>query len=174
LVRASSDGECDTHEDSIDGHEGGERRSALRRERDGGGVSVTGPEDRQPAQTLTGRVLIVDDDPTVGLMLSEVLSIMGYSVKHAATGEDALDDVMTFEPDAVLLDLVLPGMTGGEVLDVLRQRHPHVRVVIITGNREQLTGVLGRGAVAYLTKPFSVQSVQETLRVALGRKARNG
>ena len=93
---------------------------------------------------------------------------MGYAVKASLSGEDALDEVLTFEPDVVLLDLTLPGITGGEVLDALRQTHPRIPVIAMTGDPQRATGIVARGAVAYLAKPFSVQTVRQAIRAALG------
>lgn len=128
-------------------------------------LSPTGNSDRASG---AARVLVVDDDAQVASLLRELLSTMGYAVKASLSGEDALDEVLTFEPDVVLLDLTLPGITGGEVLDALRQTHPRIPVIAMTGDPQRATGIVARGAVAYLAKPFSVQTVRQAIRAALG------
>src|SRR5687767_2916958 len=66
-----------------------------------------------------GRVLVVDDEPHVALTLHDVLVSCGYHVRVAATGQEALSLLSTFEPDMILLDLGLPGMRGEAVLEQL-------------------------------------------------------
>jgi CheY-like chemotaxis protein len=113
------------------------------------------------------RVLVVDDQPSVTSLLRELLTPLGYTVKTAATGEEALDDVETFEPDVVLLDLTLPGMPGAQVLDTLRQTHPEIRIVAMTGDPHLGADSIGRGAVTCLRKPFGMQTVKDVLRELL-------
>lgn len=118
-------------------------------------------------ETPAGRVLVVDDDPEVAYLLRELFSSMGYTVAVALTGEDGLAQVATFQPDTVLLDLTLPGMTGAEVLDAIRASYPGIPVLAMTGDPHRAAGIVARGAVGYVPKPFSVPSVREAVRVAL-------
>jgi CheY-like chemotaxis protein len=83
-----------------------------------------------------GRVLVVDDEPQVGAMLRDVLGELGYIVKVAVRGTEALKLVPVFEPDVVLLDLMMPEMSGVEVLDHLRRDRPTLRVVMLTANED--------------------------------------
>ena len=71
-----------------------------------------------------GRVLVVEDEPRVGAMLREVLVELGYIVKVAVRGAEALQLVPVFEPDVVLLDLIMPGMSGVEVPAPRPSDHP--------------------------------------------------
>ena len=112
-----------------------------------------------------GRVLVVEDQSSVATLLNDLLGKLGYTVKIAMTGEEGLNHVATFQPDVVVLDLTLPGMMGGEVLDRLRQTDPQIAVVAMTGDPDRAKGILERGAVAYLAKPFNLA----TLRQVLGR-----
>jgi DNA-binding response OmpR family regulator len=116
-----------------------------------------------------GRVLVVDDDPNVGDMLQDLLVDLGYVVKHALDGTAALRLVPVFEPDVVLLDLQLPGMSGGEVLDRLRRDHPTVPVIIVTGNDdvEVARRTLRGGAFDYLSKPFTVEVLARVVAAAI-------
>jgi DNA-binding response OmpR family regulator len=116
-----------------------------------------------------GRVLVVDDDPNVGDMLQDLLVEAGYVVKHALDGTEALRLVPVFEPDVVLLDLQLPGMSGVEVLDRLRRDHPTVPVIIVTGNDdvEVARRMLRGGAFDYLSKPFTVEVLARVVAAAI-------
>ena len=115
-----------------------------------------------------GRILVVDDQAPITELLHELLGTLGYTVKVAMTGEEGLDHVATFQPDVVVLDLSLPGMMGAEVLDHLRQTHPHIAVIAMTGNPERAKGILERGAVAYLAKPFDLATLRQVVGRVLG------
>ena len=116
-----------------------------------------------------GRVLVVDDDPNVVEMLQDLLVDVGYLVKHALDGTEALRLVPVFEPDVVLLDLQLPGISGIEVLDRLRRDHPTVPVIIVTGNDdvEVARRTLRGGAFDYLSKPFTVEVLARVVAAAI-------
>jgi CheY-like chemotaxis protein len=117
-----------------------------------------------------GRVLVVDDEPAVGATLREVLVELGYIVKLAVRGAEALKLVPVFEPDVVLLDLQMPAMSEVEVLDHLRRDHPTLRVVILTGNEdvEVVRATLRAGAFDYLSKPFSIDVLARVVAAAVG------
>ncbi len=117
-----------------------------------------------------GRVLVVDDEPAVGATLRDVLVELGYIVKLAVRGAEALQLVPVFEPDVVLLDLQMPEMSGVEVLDHLRRDRPTLRVVILTGNEdvEVARATLRAGAFDYLSKPFSIDVLARVVAAAVG------
>ena len=104
-----------------------------------------------------GHLLVVDDDPANRDMLSRRLARRGYDVVCAASGPEALACVERQTFDAVLLDLMMPEMSGLEVLDILRQTYPPLvlPVVMITARdrSEDVVEALGRGATDYITKP---------------------
>lgn len=116
-----------------------------------------------------GRVLVVDDEPAVGATLRDVLVELGYIVKLAVRGAEALQLVPVFEPDVVLLDLQMPEMSGVEVLDHLRRDRPTLRVVILTGNEdvEVARATLRAGAFDYLSKPFSIDVLARVVAAAV-------
>src|SRR5215207_11554791 len=103
-----------------------------------------------PKPERSRRVLVVEDEAPICGLLNELLGRLGFGVKIANTGEQGIDDVATFQPDVVLLDLTLPDMTGAAVLDRVRQTHPHIAVVAMTGNPNLASGIIERGAVACL------------------------
>jgi DNA-binding response OmpR family regulator len=121
-----------------------------------------------------GRVLVVDDEPHVALTLHDVLVSCGYHVRVAATGQEALSLLSTFEPDMIFLDLGLPGMRGEAVLEQLVRERPDVPVVIVSGNTdtERARATLARGAFDYIAKPFQVDVLERVAAAALARRGR--
>ena len=107
-------------------------------------------------------------------MLRDVLTELSYAVKHAVGGAEALKLVPVFEPDLVLLDLQMPGMSGVEVLDHLRREHPQLPVVILSGNQdvEPMRRALGNGAFDYIQKPFDITVLARVVAAAIGSVSR--
>jgi DNA-binding response OmpR family regulator len=115
------------------------------------------------------RVLVVDDEPQVAAMLSDVLTSLGYAVRVAGTGRDGISLVPEFRPDVVLLDLALPDLPGDLVLECLRASDPHIPVVIVTANTDPALGryTLARGAFDYVEKRFAVRRLAHVVEAAL-------
>jgi two-component system phosphate regulon response regulator PhoB len=117
---------------------------------------------------MSHRILVVDDEPDITALVAYHLARAGYRVSTAANGQDALKAARDERPDVVVLDLMLPGVSGLEVLRELRQRRDtsDVGVILLTARREEADRIKGLslGADDYLTKPFSPQEL--TLRVA--------
>jgi CheY-like chemotaxis protein len=90
---------------------------------------------------MSKRILIVDDEKNIRLMLDQALSVTGYEVVTAIDGEHALQKILESTPDMVLLDMKLPGIDGLEVLRRLRQSQPAVPVVMITAHGTVETAV---------------------------------
>ena len=123
----------------------------------------------------TERVLVVDDEPDITALVAYHLAKAGFRVSTAATGLDALRAVREECPSMIVLDRMLPGMSGDEVLAALRsdQATHEVPVLMLTARREEVDRVRGLalGADDYLTKPFSTQEL--VLRVgAILRRSR--
>jgi DNA-binding response OmpR family regulator len=118
------------------------------------------------------RVLVVDHDPTLSEVVHSYLDRAGLQVTRAADGVTALDVARRTRPDLVVLDLMLPGMSGLDVCRRLREVRPDVAVVMLTALGEESDRILGleTGADDYLVKPFSprelVLRVQSVLRRA--------
>jgi CheY-like chemotaxis protein len=119
-----------------------------------------------------GRVLIVDDDREVAATLRDALTDAGYAVKVAVSGPEAVGLVTVFQPDVVLLDVTMPGMSGIEVLEHLRQGHPHVPVVMVTGNRDEDAArrTLVRGAFDYVPKPVELDVLERIVGAAVASR----
>ncbi len=108
---------------------------------------------------MTRRVLVVDDEPDITALVAYHLAKAGYRVSTAANGPDALRAAREERPDVVVLDLMLPGASGYEVLQELRRLEEtrQVGVILLTSRREEADRIRGLslGADDYLPKPFS-------------------
>jgi two-component system, OmpR family, response regulator len=135
----------------------------------------------QPAGTATAqvsgaapgqvRVLVVDDEPSLAELLSSVLRHEGWQVRAAGDGASAVRTAREFEPDAVVLDVMLPDFDGLEVLRRIRASMPGVCVLFLTardGVQDRISGITA-GGDDYVTKPFSLEEVLARLRGLLRR-----
>jgi two-component system response regulator ResD len=104
-----------------------------------------------------GRVLVVDDEPTITEIVSRYLERAGYRTSVAASGDQALASAARTPPDLVILDLMLPGTGGLEVMRRLRERPEPPGVILLTAKGEESDRVVGLrlGADDYVVKPFS-------------------
>jgi two-component system, OmpR family, response regulator len=117
------------------------------------------------------RVLVVDDEPTLAEVLASVLRYEGWDVRTAADGRSAVREARDFEPDAVILDIMLPDFDGLEVLRRIRAVRPHVCVLFLTAKdavEDRIAGITA-GGDDYVTKPFSLEEVLARLRGLLRR-----
>jgi two-component system KDP operon response regulator KdpE len=118
------------------------------------------------------RVLIVDDEPQIRRALQTALAGHGYDVAVAADGDTAMTLVGAHPPDAIVLDLVMPGMDGFAVLRELRT-WSEVPVIVLSarGQEQDKVSALDLGADDYLTKPFGMAELLARVRVVLRRRA---
>lgn len=121
-------------------------------------------------------ILIVDDEPDIVDLLQEHLSDEGYATLAAATGTEAVLLARREQPDLILLDVMMPGMTGFEVCNVL-QDAPQTRaipVIFLTAVTEMPRKVMGlrMGGQDYVTKPFDLRELSARVEVALRTGAR--
>jgi len=124
------------------------------------------------APAVDARVLVVDDEPPLLRALATNLRARGYTVDVAPTGEEALTLAARHRPDAVVLDLGLPGISGIEVIEGLRG-WTAVPVIILSarGAERDKVAALDAGADDYVTKPFGMDELLARLRAALRRNA---
>jgi len=122
------------------------------------------------------RVLVVEDERDIALGVRANLEIEGYEVTVAHTGEDGLTAAMADRPDLAILDVMLPRMTGFEVLEKLRVYYPDLPVIILSARAEELDRVRGfrSGADDYVTKPFGVMELMLRVRAVLRRTSPSG
>jgi CheY-like chemotaxis protein len=111
------------------------------------------------------RVLIVDDDTRLVFVMQEVLGDAGYETKVAADGHAAIQRLSTFTPDVIVLDLMMPHMTGYDVLEWLKRNKLAIPVVVAT--TEDDSKALELGAAVKLTKPFTLEQLLDGVAVAL-------
>jgi two-component system, OmpR family, alkaline phosphatase synthesis response regulator PhoP len=120
---------------------------------------------------LSYKILVVDDEPNIVLPLQFLMEQNNYQVDVAASGEEAIEKLMQFEPDLVLLDIMLPGIDGYEVCEIMRldEKWKKTKIIFLTARGRDIDIAKGLvlGADAYITKPFSnsevVQKVKELL-----------
>ncbi len=130
---------------------------------------------RQPLPASGDRILVVDDEPDIVALVAYHLARAGYRVSTAANGVDALRSATAERPALIVLDLMLPGLSGYEVVDQLRAdpATKDIAVLMLTARKEEQDRIKGLllGADDYLTKPFSPQEL--VLRVgAILRRTR--
>ena len=111
-------------------------------------------------------ILIVDDEPQVAEVLARSLAREGHSAKIAHSGEEALQVLGNSEPDALFLDVSMPGMNGLDVLNQVKRLRPSLPVVVITGHatEDELEAVRKLGAVDVIAKPAPLSHYQQALR----------
>ncbi len=123
---------------------------------------------------MTKEILIVDDEPNLVVPIQFLMKQQGSKVMIAERGEDALDLIYQYKPDLVLLDILLPGIDGYEVCEIIRlnPNYRNVKIIFLTakGREVEIAKGLALGADAYITKPFSntelVATVKELLEKA--------
>jgi two-component system, OmpR family, response regulator len=119
------------------------------------------------------RLLVVDDEPNILELLSASLRFAGFDVATATNGNDALRVAASYQPDLVVLDVMMPGLDGFEVVRRLRQEEQRVPVLFLTakdGTEDKIAG-LTLGGDDYITKPFSLEEVIARIRAVLRRLA---
>ncbi len=122
-----------------------------------------------PTSETHSKVLVVDDDPMVAALCEKTLSEKGYEVVTAATGEEALGQLAGQQFDAAIVDLVLPGIGGMEVVAAAHQADPQTVVIIITGyaSLDSAIDAIHHGVFDYLRKPIDPQQLVDTLQRGL-------
>ena len=119
------------------------------------------------------RVLLVDDEEEFTRALAERMAARGLRVETAPDGEAALARAATKSFDAILLDLSMPGLDGIETLRRLRERHPEIQVILLTGHATVKTSVeaMRLGAVDFVEKPANLDELLARIGEASARKA---
>jgi CheY-like chemotaxis protein len=113
-----------------------------------------------------GRVMVVDDGRHVLELLRDFLTGEGYEVAPFATGAEALDAVPIFQPDVILVDMLMPGLSGRDVLDALRRDRVTVPVILLSGASLDVE----EGFLQVLVKPFDLGTLAEVVAAALNHR----
>ncbi len=116
------------------------------------------------------KILVIDDEPSIQNLVTAYLKAEGYDFLSATDGIVGLKAARTFKPDVIVLDIMLPGMDGIELLANLR-RDSNVYVILLTARSEETDKIVGLsvGADDYLTKPFSPRELVARIKAALRR-----
>jgi DNA-binding response OmpR family regulator len=121
-------------------------------------------------------ILVIDDEPNIVMGLRDALEFEGFKVAAAGTGRDGIALARTENPDAVILDLMLPDMNGYAVCEELRRWSAFVPIIMLTARSLETDKIRGLdvGADDYVTKPFSVNELIARIRAIFRRAARGG
>ena len=125
-------------------------------------------------KTVEEYILIVEDDNDINQMLKDLLTAHHYSIKQAFSGTEALMHIENQQPIGIILDLMLPGMSGEDLLKQIKEHYPDIVVLVASAKEEIKTKVelLRAGADDYLVKPFDTEELLARLEVVLRRNGK--
>jgi DNA-binding response OmpR family regulator len=129
-----------------------------------------------PAEAQVGkraRILIVEDEPAMVAGLRDNFEYEGYEVISAVDGVEGLDRALSEKPDLVVLDVMMPRMSGLDVCKQLKLKQPSVPIIMLTARGQEIDKVVGLelGADDYVTKPFSIRELMARVKAVLRRAA---
>ena len=115
------------------------------------------------------KALLVDDEEEFVTTLAERLELRGIQARTALNGEDALQMIETDPPRVVILDIMMPGLGGFEVLRRIKAQHPQISVILLTGRGSTKEGIKGiqLGAFDYLMKPINIEELIKKMQEAI-------
>ena len=117
---------------------------------------------------MTQKILIVDDEPNIVVPLQFLMERNGYETVVAQSGEEALEAISKEKPDLVLLDIMLPGIDGFEVCEIvkLNPEWKHIKIIFLTAKGRDVDIAKGMvlGADEYIAKPFSNKQIVESIK----------
>jgi len=138
-------------------------------------TTAPAPAHRRALTSMSKRILVVEDEPTIRETLRYNLVKEGYLVSEASTGSEALNEARRVRPDLILLDLMLPELSGLEVCRILRQEMS-TPILMLTAKGTEVDKVVGLqiGADDYVTKPFSLSELLARITALLRRADMSG
>lgn len=115
---------------------------------------------------MSGKILIVDDQYGIRILLNEVFQKEGYQTFQAGNGQDALSILKEHKPDLVLLDMKIPGMDGIEILKRMKAKEESIQVIIMTayGELDLIQKAKDLGALSHFAKPFDIDEIRDAVR----------
>jgi DNA-binding response OmpR family regulator len=115
------------------------------------------------------KILLVDDEEEFVITLAERLELRGLQARAALNGEAALKMIEADTPEIVILDVMMPGIGGFEVLRRIKKQHPQLPVILLTGRGSEKEGVKGMqlGAFDYLMKPLNIEELIKKMQEAI-------
>jgi DNA-binding response OmpR family regulator len=136
-----------------------------------GSARSTPMGDADAVRETRMRILIIEDEPAMVAGLRDNFEYEGYEVISAGDGVTGLERALTDNPDLVVLDVMMPRMSGLDVCKQLKARHPKVPIIMLTARGQEIDKVVGLelGADDYVTKPFSVRELMARVKAVLRR-----
>jgi two-component system alkaline phosphatase synthesis response regulator PhoP len=127
----------------------------------------------EPSKNRKTRILIVEDEPAMVAGLRDNFEYEGYDVISAADGVDGLERALADDPDLVVLDVMMPRMSGLDVCKQLKTKKPSIPIIMLTARGQEIDKVVGLelGADDYVTKPFSIRELMARVKAVLRRSA---
>ena len=123
---------------------------------------------------MAKKILIADDEPNIVMSLEFLMENAGYEVRVAGNGEETLKALVEFQPDLVLLDVMMPKRNGYEVLQAIRENVAlqNIKIIMLSakGRDVDVEKGLGLGADAYVTKPFATRDLVAKVKEMLGEE----
>jgi len=115
------------------------------------------------------KIMVIDDEIEACEALQEYLIFKGHSVETAYNGNIALEKMKADIPDIVLLDIIIPGMSGQEILENINKKYPETKVIMVTvvNNEEEVLRSFELGACDYITKPVNFNHLDSVLNIQL-------
>lgn len=122
----------------------------------------------------SAHIMVVDDEPAARLSLAELLSLEGYEVAAAASGEEAIEMLSEGPFDLAIIDLKMPGMDGLEVVETFQEQSPETVIIMLTahGTLETAVQAMRKGAHDYLLKPANVNEIMVSVKAGLDKRRR--
>jgi CheY-like chemotaxis protein len=118
------------------------------------------PVQRTQGSSKPGRVLVIEDEESLREVIEVLVTIEGCEVKSAADGIQALDILHGWQPDLILLDLYMPGMSGREFVESYRAGSgPHAPIIVLSGTSESPQDLEALGCAGWIAKPFNVDDL---------------
>ena len=119
-------------------------------------------------------ILVIEDDPAISLGLTKNLKYEGYDVLSAQLGEKGLELAIDRQPDLIVLDIMLPNMSGFEICKTLKRNEVDIPIIILSAKDSEIDKIMGLdlGADDYITKPFSIRELIARINAVLRRKKR--
>ena len=136
-------------------------------------ISDVPPLPAEPQVGKRARILIVEDEPAMVAGLRDNFEYEGYEVISAVDGVEGLDCALSENPDLVVLDVMMPRMSGLDVCKQLKMKQPGLPIIMLTARGQEIDKVVGLelGADDYVTKPFSIRELMARVKAVLRRAA---
>jgi DNA-binding response OmpR family regulator len=121
---------------------------------------------------MAAKILLIDDEEDFSSTLAERLSIRGFEVKYVLDGESGLVELEQWKPDIVVLDILMPGMNGIEVLKRIKKQFPDLPIILLSGHGTTKDAIEGMkyGAVDFLMKPIDISELVTKIKANLKGK----